>query len=58
MKLLANSNGALKTAIANWAKGMGIQGTYNELNDKQVPFCFPLAKKVVYNNVKKALGLD
>ncbi|EAR97244.2 acyl-CoA synthetase (AMP-forming)/AMP-acid ligase II (macronuclear) [Tetrahymena thermophila SB210] len=58
MKALAASNGWLKTKIATWAKGMGVEGTFAEVHNKKLPFGFGLAKKVVYNNVKKALGLD
>lgn len=58
MKSVAANNGFLKTAIANWAKGMGIEGTFAETRDQNPPFGFGIAKKLVYNNVKKALGLD
>lgn len=58
MKLIASQNGALKKTIGDWAKKMGNTGTYAEINGKPVPFCFTVAKKLVYNNIKKALGLD
>jgi long-chain-fatty-acid--CoA ligase ACSBG len=58
MKQIATSNGFVKKSIANWAKGMGREGTFAETHKLQPPFCFGLAKKLVYNNVKKALGLD
>jgi len=44
--------------LATWAKGMGAEGTFAEVHKKKLPFGFGLAKAVVYNNVKKALGLD
>ena len=37
---------------------MGLEGTYAEIHAKAPPFCFSVAKKLVYNNLKKALGLD
>lgn len=58
MKQVAAENGWLKTKIANWAKSIGVEGTFAEVHGKKLPFGFGLAKKVVYNNVKKALGLD
>lgn len=37
---------------------MGVQGTFAEIHNKPVPFCYSIAKKLIYNNVKKALGLE
>ena len=58
MKQIASSNGFMKRSIAGWAKGMGKQGTFAETHKQSPPFCFGLAKKLVFDNVKKALGLD
>jgi long-chain-fatty-acid--CoA ligase ACSBG len=58
MKALAASNGTVKTAIANWAKSKGKEGTFNELNGKPVSMSFSLAKKLIFTKVKEALGLD
>jgi long-chain-fatty-acid--CoA ligase ACSBG len=58
MRLMASQNGAIKSAISGWAKGMGKEGTFAELHGKPTPMCFGLAKTLVYKNVKKALGLD
>ena len=58
MKSVAAKNSAFKKSIGNWAKSIGVQGTFAEVHKKSPPFCFNLAKKLVYNNVKKALGLD
>jgi long-chain-fatty-acid--CoA ligase ACSBG len=58
MKLMAAENGFLKKKIAEWAKSIGVEGTYAELNGKQLPFGWSLAKSIVYDNVKKALGID
>jgi len=37
---------------------MGVEGTLAEMEDKPTPFGWNIAKNVVYNNVKKALGID
>jgi long-chain-fatty-acid--CoA ligase ACSBG len=58
MKAMAAGNGFLKTKIATWAKSIGTQGTYDEIHEKDLPMSFKLAKTLVYNNIKKALGLD
>lgn len=44
--------------LANWAKSKGREGTFAEVNEKNPGFGFQLAKRLVFNNVKKALGLD
>ena len=52
-------NGFIKQKIANWAKSLGNKGTYAEYNtDGKAPICWGLAKSLVFNNVKKALGLN
>jgi len=43
---------------ATWAKGIGKEGTIAEEKGEPVPSGFNLAKKVVFHNVKKALGLE
>lgn len=35
-----------------------MEGTLAELQNRPVPFCFSLARKLVYSKVKKNLGLD
>ena len=55
---MAAQNGFLKKSIADWAKGLGRQGTFAESHNQSPPFGFSLAKRLVFNNVKKALGLD
>ena len=37
---------------------MGPQGTFAEYHNLEKPFGWNIAKKVVFNNIKKALGLD
>jgi long-subunit acyl-CoA synthetase (AMP-forming) len=59
LKELANSNaGGPKAWIATWAKSVGAQGSLNELQDKPTSFQYKLAKMLVFNNIRKALGLD
>ncbi|CAD8081672.1 unnamed protein product [Paramecium primaurelia] len=58
MQLIAKSNGAIKTKIATWAKSIGKEGTFAQTHGLKPPLCFGLADKLVYSNVKKALGLD
>lgn len=58
MKEVARSNGWLKTKIANWAKSIGPEGTFQEIHNQPTSFQFKLAKILVFNNVKKALGLE
>lgn len=41
-----------------WAKSIGEEGTMQEARGEPTSLQFKLAKKLVYNNVKKALGLD
>lgn len=59
MMTIAASNGWLKTKISTWAKSIGIAGSESEhIPGKKAPFGFGIAKAVIYNNVKKAIGLD
>jgi long-chain-fatty-acid--CoA ligase ACSBG len=52
------TNRGLKRSIANWAKSIGVEQTYNEAIKRETSFGFKVAKFLVYDNVKKALGLD
>lgn len=58
MRAVAASNGWLKTKISTWAKGIGKEGSIAEDKGLPLPSGFPLAKKVIFHNVKKALGLE
>jgi long-chain-fatty-acid--CoA ligase ACSBG len=58
MKLIAANNGFLKKTIANWAKSIGKEGTLAEHAGQPTPFGWGIAKTVVFNNIKKALGLE
>ncbi|CAD8161832.1 unnamed protein product [Paramecium octaurelia] len=58
MQKVAKSNGLIKTMIAIWAKSLGKDGTFAQTHELQPPTCFGLAETMVYQQVKKALGLD
>lgn len=58
MRVTAQSYGYVKRSIANWAKGLGREGTFAELHNQRTPVCFGLAKSLVFRKVKVALGLD
>lgn len=44
--------------ISNWAKGMGLAASVAEDEGRRIPLGTIIAEKLVFANVKKALGLD
>uniref|UniRef100_A0A673M4T1 long-chain-fatty-acid--CoA ligase n=1 Tax=Sinocyclocheilus rhinocerous TaxID=307959 RepID=A0A673M4T1_9TELE len=59
MKAVGAKSSVTKKKIADWAKGIGLQASYNAMNgDSSVPWGFTLANALVFKNVRKALGLD
>jgi long-chain-fatty-acid--CoA ligase ACSBG len=44
--------------IANFAKARGEEGSFKELKKEETSLGFNIAKTVVYNKIKYALGLD
>ena len=48
----------LKKKIADWAKSIGTEGTYAEINGGPLPSGWSIAKKLVFDKVKANLGLD
>jgi len=58
MQEIARSNGWLKTKIATWAKSLAPEGVEKTRKKEDPSFQFKLANFLVFNNVKKALGLD
>uniref|UniRef100_A0A673LR38 long-chain-fatty-acid--CoA ligase n=1 Tax=Sinocyclocheilus rhinocerous TaxID=307959 RepID=A0A673LR38_9TELE len=59
MKSVGAKSSVTKKKIADWAKGIGLQASYNAMNgDSSVPWGFTLANALVFKNVRKALGLD
>lgn len=58
IKRIGKSKGFPLKNIADWAKSIGVEGTFADMQNTDKPFMWDLAKKLVYGNVKKALGLD
>jgi len=58
LKIVGAQNGFVKKSIGDWAKSIGKEGTLAEHCGREPPFGFGLAKALVYNNIKKALGLE
>lgn len=58
MRAVGAANGPIKQAIGNWAKQLGIVGSYAKIHNQPLPWGWTLADKIVYSNVKQALGLD
>lgn len=52
-------SGPLKRAISSWAKSIGTAASQaRDCGDELMPWGYQLARMLVFNNVKKALGLD
>lgn len=51
-------NTGLKKKIATWARQQGMAGGYADQNGQPRPLLYPLAKKLVFDKVRVALGLD
>lgn len=58
MKSVGAANTGAKKALGDWAKRVGLQGSYNALQGKPLPWGWSIANKVVFQNVKKALGME
>lgn len=59
MKLVARNNGKVKTWIATWAKSQGLNYNTNKMNGVDYKgWGYLIAKWLVFNKVKAALGLD
>ena len=52
------SNSPLKKKIAAWARGVGLRAGYAEQEGRGAPMFYGLAKKLVFDKVRLALGLD
>ena len=48
----------LKKKIAAWARKQGLAGGYAEQKGEARPILYPIAKKLVFEKVRQALGLD
>ncbi|CAN8075235.1 unnamed protein product [Agarophyton chilense] len=52
-------NGPIKRAISSWAKSIGTAASLaRDTGDELMPWGYKLARMLVFDNVKKALGLD
>lgn len=49
---------AIVQSISEWAKNLGLEGTYNKQQGKDVPWGWWLAENLVFNTVKTAIGFD
>ncbi|MCJ8746867.1 hypothetical protein PDJAM_G00146680 [Pangasius djambal] len=59
MKDIGAKSSVMKKKVADWAKGIGLQASYNAMNnDTSVPWGFTLANNLVFKRVRAALGLD
>ncbi len=58
MRAVGAANGPIKQALGTWAKSVGLAGSWAKLNKEEMPWGWTIADKLVFNNVKTALGLD
>jgi long-subunit acyl-CoA synthetase (AMP-forming) len=58
MVAAAASAPPLRRKLVAWAKGVGLAGGYAEQRGERKPLLYPLAKRLVFDKVRKRLGLD
>ena len=58
MMQVAKSNGWLKSKLAGWAKSIGAEQTLRYQSGQSTSFEYSIARRLVYDNVRKALGLE
>jgi long-subunit acyl-CoA synthetase (AMP-forming) len=58
MTEVAKNNSWLKKKIAAWARGVGLRAGYAKQKGEPMPFGYWLAKKLVFDKVRKALGME
>lgn len=59
MKATSAKASVLKRKVAQWARGVGLQASYNLMNStNSVPWGFTLANNLVFKKVRTALGLE
>lgn len=56
--LMITTSTGIKKRLFAWAKSIGNEGTYAELNGKPTPFGWSIAKTLIYNKIKSTLGID
>ncbi|MFT7796920.1 long-chain-fatty-acid-CoA ligase ACSBG2-like [Arapaima gigas] len=59
MKAVGAKSSTMKKWVADWAKSVGLQASYNAMNgDPTVPWGYMLANNLVFKRVRQVLGLD
>nr|CAD7429841.1 unnamed protein product [Timema monikensis] len=59
MTRIGSQNGSIKRSIATWAKGHGLQHNLDKMNGiDSNSLGYSMASLLVFNKIKKALGLD
>jgi len=58
MQAIGSQNTGIKKYIADLAKSIGLQGSYAEQRGEAKPWGWWLADKIVFYNIKQALGLE
>ncbi|XP_069482870.1 long-chain-fatty-acid--CoA ligase ACSBG2-like isoform X2 [Ambystoma mexicanum] len=59
MKALGAKSSIIQRKVASWAKGIGLQASYNLMNGvNSMPWGYTLANILVFRRVHAALGLD
>ncbi|KAG5834617.1 hypothetical protein ANANG_G00263350 [Anguilla anguilla] len=59
MKAMGAKASMIRSKVANWAKSIGLQASYNAMNGSDaVPWGYMLANSLVFKKVRVALGLD
>ncbi|XP_053337634.1 long-chain-fatty-acid--CoA ligase ACSBG2-like isoform X1 [Clarias gariepinus] len=59
MKNIGAKSSLMSRKISEWAKGIGLQASYNAMNNNpSVPWGFTLANNLVFKRVRTGLGLD
>ncbi|XP_036385708.1 long-chain-fatty-acid--CoA ligase ACSBG2-like [Megalops cyprinoides] len=59
MKAMGARASMIRRKVANWAKSVGLQASYNIMNGNDtVPWGYMLANNLVFKKVRIALGLD
>ncbi len=58
IQIMAAGNGTFKKALSGWARQVGLQGGYAEQRGEPKSLQYGIAKAIVFDNVRQALGLD
>jgi long-subunit acyl-CoA synthetase (AMP-forming) len=58
MQAVGAQNTGLKKKIATWARKVGLEGGFAMQRGEPVPLSYAIAKKLVFDKVRLALGLD